>query len=305
MKLDGSVSAADLEAGTMGGSGEAAEAGGTETTAAPVALDKTPQDTPVTSTRDNVLPDDHFDKPDDWDDKPLYPDGYKEGDKDSPFFPQDEEDPLGVYSKQGEAPPSTDADKTEPESPVESETEEAQPPVPETPEEPDYKALWEKAEDDRKKAEYRRVYNEQINKMMTPEAAAMIASNAVGGKTYPLEDAPEEAKESTTAQSPAPADFAKDLETLTRLYPDAAKPGEGIPLEVMREYRNGTPLLTAYSAHRAKTDAKTIASLQKEVATLRQIQKNQEQAVIRGTTGGSAVKEEPDDPFLRGLREDW
>ena len=121
------------------------------------------------------------------------------------------------------------------------------------------------------------------------------------------EAAPEisEKPEAGNKEKNAPADFAKDLETLTRLYPDAAKPGEGIPVEVMREYRNGTPLLTAYSAHRAKTDAETIASLRKEVAALRQIQKNQEQAVIRGTTGGSAVKEEPDDPFLRGLREDW
>lgn len=98
------------------------------------------------------------------------------------------------------------------------------------------------------------------------------------------------------------AAFKAELDTLDHVYPEAVK--NGIPEAVLREYQSGAPLLNAYAAYRAKTDADTIAALRAENAALKQAAANRDRAVVRGVTGGSPVNE-PDDPFLRGMREYW
>ena len=304
--MENGAAAAETAAATEA---ETTTAAGSNT---PISIEKTlegtaAEESTTAAAYDNSLPDDYFNGSDDWEDAPMKPE-IPEGMTEADILEPTEDDPLGLRRLIGQEegkPPQSQNDKQTTAEPSAAKSETPPPaPEPETPK-PDYEALWKSHLEQETKEKFRDVYKAQINHGMTPEAAKMIASNAVGGKEYSLEDAPEdETTEKEGAASPAPAAFAEDLKALTRLYPDMAKPGEGIPMEVMREYQSGTPLLTAYAAHRSKKDAATIAALRAEIATLKQNALNRDTAVVRGV-GGNTTATEADDPFLQGLDAEW
>ena len=203
---------------------------------------------------------------DTWEDEPLLPDETPEA-----------ETPSGEPDAES---------KPEPEAKSKSE------PTPETPQaepEPDYKALYE-GEKERQNAEkYRAVYNEQMALTGNEAVARMIARNECGGKEYPLEDA---------APETPPTDFRAALTELQSLYPDAKE----MPESVMKEFMGGKSLKDAYAAHRAKSDAETIAALRQEIAALKQDASNRAAAPVKGSTGAAPEKS---DPFMAGFDSEW
>jgi hypothetical protein len=157
------------------------------------------------------------------------------------------------------------------------------------------------------KRRYREVYQEQLDAGMTESVAQIVAQNAVGGKTYSLEDeaeAPEE-KPETAQPSPAPAhtptirDFASEVAQLRALYPDFKE----TPDEVAKAVAKGVPLLSAYLAYRDKESSKTAAALKRENAVLKQNAAAAAKAPVKGVTGGGKSTPEKKDPFAEGFDE--
>ena len=64
----------------------------------------------------------------------------------------------------------------------------------------------------------------------------------------------------------------------------------------------GKPLKDAYAAHRAKSDAETIAALRRENAALKKAESNRRAAPVKGVAGG---RPENNDPFLEGFNDEW
>lgn len=187
--------------------------------------------------------------------------------------------------------PETPSGEPDAEPKPEPEAESKSKPEPETPSEPepDYKALYE-GEKERQNAEkYRAVYNEQLSLTGNEAVARMIARNECGGKDYPLEDA--------APETPS-TDFRAALTELQSLYPDVKE----MPESVMKDFMGGKSLKDAYAAHRAKSDADTIAALKQEIAALKKAESNRAAAPVKGSAGAAPEKS---DPFMTGFDKEW
>ena len=299
----------DEKSGSMEGGAQTPETAAatetaTEATAGSAGLVSQDKTQTGTATQTNVLPDDFGEQADNWEDEAIYPEGYQEGDS---LVDSSGEDPLGLFSKKPEEGQQGSQEETPDKQPeVERQAEQ-------TDEEPDYKALYEamqkereaekaQAEDKAGKEKYRQIYEKLTTKDGMPdEVARSVAKDMCGGKSYPLSGEEESDGEKAASTESGTADFREQLHRIATLFPDAKE----MPQEVSAAVLKGEDAVSAYAAWRVKESEKTVAELRQENAILRQNQKNRENAVIRPTTGGSAVKEEPDDPFLRGLLEDW
>lgn len=187
--------------------------------------------------------------------------------------------------------PILSSEEPETESKPEPEAESKSEPAPETPSEPepDYKALYEGEKERQNAQKYRAVYNEQMALTGNEAIARMIAQNECGGKDYPLEDA--------APETPS-TDFRAALAELQSLYPDAKE----MPESVMKDFMGGKSLKDAYAAHRAKSDADTIAALKQEIAALKKAESNRVAAPVKGSTGAAPEKV---DPLLAGFDKEW
>lgn len=161
---------------------------------------------------------------------------------------------------------------------------------------PDYKALYE-AEVERRNAEkFRKIFRSLVEEDGMPESVARLAAaNELGGKVYPLEDAPEAAE---TAEKPGKTgteskNFAQELKELRTLWPDTRE----MPREVMQEYAKGSRLVDAFAAWRTKQDGETLRELRAENERLKKEMENYRRAPVGGVSTGGA-KQEPVDPML-------
>lgn len=161
---------------------------------------------------------------------------------------------------------------------------------------PDYKALYE-AEVERRNAEkFRKIFRSLVEEDGMPESVARLAAaNELGGKVYPLEDAPEAAE---TAEKPGKTgteskNFAQELKELRTLWPDIRE----MPREVMQEYAKGSRLVDAFAAWRTKQDGETLRELRAENERLKKEMENYRRAPVGGVSTGGA-KQEPVDPML-------
>lgn len=151
------------------------------------------------------------------------------------------------------------------------------------------------------KEQYRQVYQDQIDAGMTEAAARMVAANECGGKSYSLEDTAEEPTEPVVEETSPERDFLSEVQQLRALYPEVKE----IPDEVALAAADGTNLLTAYLAYKGQQSQKAAASLKRENEVLKHNAASAAKAPVRGVTGGGATNTKPDDPFLKGLSEDW
>lgn len=151
------------------------------------------------------------------------------------------------------------------------------------------------------KEQYRHVYQDQIDAGMTEAAARMIAANECGGKTYSLDDSAEDPTEPAAEETSPARDFVSEVQQLRALYPEVKE----IPDEVALAAANGSNLLTAYLAYKGQQSQKAAASLKRENEVLKHNAASAAKAPVRGVTGGGATNTKPDDPFLKGLSEDW
>lgn len=151
------------------------------------------------------------------------------------------------------------------------------------------------------KDQYRRVYQDQIDAGMTEAAARMVAANECGGKNYSLTDAEEEPAAPAPEETAPERDFVSEVQQLRALYPEVKE----IPDEVALAAADGTNLLTAYLAYKGAQSQKAAASLKRENEVLKHNAASAAKAPVRGVTGGGATNTKPDDPFLKGLAEDW
>jgi len=155
------------------------------------------------------------------------------------------------------------------------------------------------------KEKYRQVYHDQIDSGMTEAAARLIAQNECGGKTYALDDAPNEEPPAEPVAAPAePAprerDFQAEVRQLRALYPDFKE----MPDEVASAVANGAGLLTAYVAYREKQTSQAAASLKRENEVLKQNAASAAKAPVRGVTGGGATNTKPKSPLFAGFDSD-
>ena len=151
------------------------------------------------------------------------------------------------------------------------------------------------------KEQYRQVYQDQIDAGMTEAAARMVAANECGGKSYSLEDTAEEPTEPVVEETSPERDFLSEVQQLRALYPEVKE----IPDEVALAAADGANLLTAYLAYKGQQSQKAAASLKRENEVLKHNAASAAKAPVRGITGGGATNTKPDDPFLKGLSEDW
>lgn len=143
---------------------------------------------------------------------------------------------------------------------------------------------------------FRKLYNDQIDKGMTPELARLAAAGEVG-QSYSLEDDP--APEAGKATIPE-RDVAAEMAQLKALYPGFTE----MPDEVAKAYASGAPLLTAYVAYREKQSAKAAEELRKENEILKQNAAAAAKAPVRGVAGGEKAQSKPD-YLLEGFDSDW
>lgn len=151
------------------------------------------------------------------------------------------------------------------------------------------------------KEQYRRVYQDQIDAGMTEAAARLVAANECGGQNYALTDAEEEPTTPAAEETSPERDFVSEVQQLRALYPEVKE----IPDEVALAAANGTNLLTAYLTFKGRQTQKAAASLKRENEVLKHNAASAAKAPVRGVTGGGATNTKPDDPFLKGLSEDW
>jgi hypothetical protein len=151
------------------------------------------------------------------------------------------------------------------------------------------------------KRKFREVFQEQVDAGMTDAVARIAAQAAAGGKTYDLEDAPEEAEaEAPAEEKPAQTrDFVAEVRQLKALYPDFKE----TPNEVAQAVANGASLLEAYTAYRVQQSNKTAAALKRENAKLKQDAATAAKAPVKGVTGGGKATPPKKDPFEEGFDE--
>ncbi|MBR3569279.1 MAG: hypothetical protein IKN96_00550 [Oscillibacter sp.] len=220
-----------------------------------------------------------------WDDEPIFPDEAAGDETETDIFSDGGETPApeSEGADAGKNAPSDDNGGGQTDAKADADK----------PPEPDYKALYEAQREKANADRYRAVYNEQLALSGNEAVARMIARSECGGKDYPLEDAAE-----TPSASGKPDDFRAALQEIQTLYPDAKE----MPEQVMRDFMGGKPLKDAYAAHRAKSDAETIAALRRENAALKKAESNRRAAPVKGVAGG---RPENNDPFLEGFNDEW
>lgn len=174
---------------------------------------------------------------------------------------------------------------------------------------------WDAMQEQKSKAKYKEVYQEQIDAGLTPAAAKLVAQNECGGKSYEIgedgeivDDTQSSAKTSEAPASveTAPADRTRDLaaqiDQVKAIFGDFTE----MPEEVTRAVAHGADLLTAYSAYRVREGQKAAASLKKENEVLKQNAASAAKAPVRGVTGGGATKQKKESDFLKGFNsEEW
>ena len=174
---------------------------------------------------------------------------------------------------------------------------------------------WDAMQEQKSKAKYKEVYQEQIDAGLTPAAAKLVAKNECGGKSYEIgedgeivDDTQSAAKtsEAPASAETAPADRTRDLaaqiDQVKAIFGDFTE----MPEEVTRAVAHGADLLTAYSAYRVREGQKAAASLKKENEVLKQNAASAAKAPVRGVTGGGATKQKKESDFLKGFNsEEW
>ena len=174
---------------------------------------------------------------------------------------------------------------------------------------------WDAMQEQKSKAKYKEVYQEQIDAGLTPAAAKLVAQNECGGKSYEIgedgeivDDTQSAAKtsEAPASAETAPADRTRDLaaqiDQVKAIFGDFTE----MPEEVTRAVAHGADLLTAYSAYRVREGQKAAASLKKENEVLKQNAASAAKAPVRGVTGGGATKQKKESDFLKGFNsEEW
>jgi len=170
-------------------------------------------------------------------------------------------------------------------------------------------AAYDAMKEAQNKAKFREVYDEEIQNGMTDSVAKMVASHAVGGKTYSLTDAEEGTTDTNTETSAAPVtkespadarDFKSQVKQLKALFPDF----KSMPEEVMQAYADGADLLSAYSAYRVQASEKAAKSIKKENQILKQNAASAAKAPVKGVSGGGSTNQKKEDPFLKGFDSD-
>ena len=96
-------------------------------------------------------------------------------------------------------------------------------------------------------------------------------------------------------------DFRREVTLLLEHYPELK--GKTLPDEVAYAAVEGEDLLAAYEAYLAALDAAEIDMREKQNAVQQQNRRMAERAPVRGISGGSAVKLQGEDDFLRGFNE--
>ena len=172
---------------------------------------------------------------------------------------------------------------------------------------------WDAMQEQKAKAKYKEVYQEQIDAGLTPAAAKLVAQNECGGKSYEIgadgevvDDTQPAAK---TSQAPAsaetvPADRTRDLAAQIDQVKAIFKDFTELPEEVARAVAHGADLLTAYSAYRVREGQKAAASLKKENEVLKHNAASAAKAPVRGVNGGGATKQKKESDFLKGFNSD-
>ena len=172
---------------------------------------------------------------------------------------------------------------------------------------------WDAMQEQKSKAKYKEVYQEQIDAGLTPAAAKLVAQNECGGKSYEIgedgeivDDTQSVAKTSEAPASveTAPADRTRDLAAQIDQVKAIFKDFTELPEEVARAVAHGADLLTAYSAYRVREGQKAAASLKKENEVLKQTAASAAKAPVRGVTGGGATKQKKESDFLKGFNSD-
>ena len=172
---------------------------------------------------------------------------------------------------------------------------------------------WDAMQEQKTKAKFKEVYQEQIDAGLTPAAARLVAQNECGGKTYEIgedgqivEEPPEADKSpntsASTEESPAghTRDLAAQIDQVKAIFGDFTE----MPEEVANAVAHGADLLTAYSAYRVREGQKAAASLKKENEVLKQNAASAAKAPVRGVTGGGATKQKKESDFLKGFNSD-
>lgn len=171
---------------------------------------------------------------------------------------------------------------------------------------------FDRQQEQKAKAKFKEVYQEQIDAGLTPAAARMVAQNECGGKSYAIGDDGEivedtktaETNDSSTAAEEPAADRTRDLasqiDQVKAIFEDFTE----MPEEVARAVARGADLLTAYSAYRVREGQKAAASLKKENEVLKQNAASAAKAPVRGVTGGGATKQKKSSAFLDGFNSD-
>ena len=172
---------------------------------------------------------------------------------------------------------------------------------------------WDAMQEQKAKAKFKEVYQEQIDAGLTPAAARLVAQNECGGKTYEIgedgqivEETPEDDKPQNTSASTevAPAghtrDLAAQIDQVKAIFGDFTE----MPEEVANAVAHGADLLTAYSAYRVREGQKAATSLKKENEVLKQNAASAAKAPVRGVTGGGATKQKKESDFLKGFNSD-
>lgn len=172
---------------------------------------------------------------------------------------------------------------------------------------------WDAMQEQKTKAKFKEVYQEQIDAGLTPAAARLVAQNECGGKTYEIgddgqivEETPEEDKSTNTSASTEEApvghtrDLAAQIDQVKAIFGDFTE----MPEEVANAVAHGADLLTAYSAYRVREGQKAAASLKKENEVLKQNAASAAKAPVRGVTGGGATKQKKESDFLKGFNSD-
>jgi hypothetical protein len=97
-------------------------------------------------------------------------------------------------------------------------------------------------------------------------------------------------------------DFDREVRDLFAARPELR--GSDLPEPVVRAALQGKDLPTAYSDY-ARSQRRDAAALRTENRILRQNVRAASQAPVRGVTRGGGPDSAPEDPFLRGFRQEW
>lgn len=171
---------------------------------------------------------------------------------------------------------------------------------------------WDAMQEQRTKAKFKEIYQEQIDAGLTPAAARMVAQNECGGQSFEIgEDGEivEPAGSDTQVQdsqnpdhSVGTKDLAAQIQQVKEIFGDFTE----VPEEVANAVARGADLFTAYTAYRLRESNKAAASLKKENEVLKQNAASAARAPVRGVTGGGATNQKKESDFLKGFNsEEW